>query len=90
MAWVKGQSGNPGGRPKGVAEVKAAAQELTQTALETLKSIAMNAAAPESARVSAAIALLDRGWGKPTQMIGGDAEAGPVKTVVTWAPSEGS
>ncbi len=30
--------------------------------------------APHSARVAAAQVLLDRGWGKPTQLIGGDAE----------------
>jgi hypothetical protein len=30
--------------------------------------------APQAARVSAAQVLLDRGWGKPTQIIAGDPE----------------
>jgi hypothetical protein len=34
--------------------------------------------APHAARVSAAQALLDRGWGKPTQLLGGDPE-NPIK-----------
>ena len=33
----------------------------------------------EAARVAAATALLDRGWGKPTQPIAGDDEAGPMR-----------
>ena len=33
----KGQSGNPGGRPKVVAEVKELAREHTAEAIETLK-----------------------------------------------------
>ena len=33
----------------------------------------------EAARVAAATALLDRAWGKPTQPIAGDDEAGPVR-----------
>jgi hypothetical protein len=35
-----GQSGNPGGRPKEVAEVKALARTHTITAIETLVKIA--------------------------------------------------
>jgi hypothetical protein len=30
--------------------------------------------APAAARVQAAVALLDRGWGKPKQTVGGDLE----------------
>ena len=63
--FQKGQSGNPGGRPKEVAEVKALARSHTATAIETLVSIAKSKKATDAARVSACIALLDRGWGKP-------------------------
>ena len=71
-----GVSGNPSGRPKRpetiearriVADVKAAAQELTQEAIGTLKAVMKDPKAPPSARVSAATAILDRGHGKPHQ-----------------------
>jgi len=62
--FEKGQSGNPGGRPKEVAEVKALARAHTTTAIETLVKIAKNKKATDAARVSACVALLDRGWGK--------------------------
>ncbi len=67
--WQPGQSGNPSGLPKGVAEVRAAAREHTALAILTLAEIAGNAEAPPSARVSAAEALLDRGWGKSVQPV---------------------
>jgi hypothetical protein len=38
--------------------------------------------APESARVAAANSLLDRGWGKATQLIAGDEDSAPI--VITW------
>ena len=60
----KGVSGNPGGRPKVVAEVRDLARAHTGTALATLVDICRNGES-ESARVAAACALLDRGWGKP-------------------------
>lgn len=67
MKWQKGQSGNPGGRPKALQEVEEAARQHTPAAMEALVSIAKNEEAPPAARVSAASVLLDRAWGKPRQ-----------------------
>ena len=63
MPWRPGQSGNPGGRPRAVGEVGDLARTQTGTAIETLASICQNGRS-ESARVAAAVALLDRGWGR--------------------------
>jgi hypothetical protein len=73
-AFKPGQSGNPGGRPRAVAEIRDLARQHTETALNALVKIA-TAGKSESARVSAATALLDRGYGKPTQPIAGDSDA---------------
>ena len=64
----KGRSGNPGGRPKVVAEVRDLAQAHTADAIEALAKICRTGKS-ESARVSAAVALLDRGYGKPLQTV---------------------
>src|SRR5262245_8168200 len=72
--FQKGQSGNPGGRPKEIAEVKELARQHMPAAIEALVSIMNNSKASDAARVSAATALLDRGYGKPQQHI--DAEIG--------------
>src|SRR5262245_42754674 len=65
--------GGRGGRPRGVlSQAKRELMELAKgagpTALAALAEIAENEAAPPAARVSAAVAILDRGYGKPTQM----------------------
>ena len=65
--WAKGQSGNPGGRPRIIEAVRDIARESTTLAIETLRTIAADTEAPHAARVSAATALLDRGWGRPMQ-----------------------
>jgi len=44
---------------------------------ETLRQICADSAAPHAARVSAASALLDRGWGKPLQGVAMMAAARP-------------
>jgi hypothetical protein len=62
-----GQSGNPGGRPKDELGLRELARTKTRKAIETLESIMTNKKAAAAARVTAACALLDRGWGKPTQ-----------------------
>jgi hypothetical protein len=64
-----GQSGNPGGRPKAIVEVAAAAREHTVEAIETLRDIMRNVKATASARVSAAAILIERGWGKAPMTI---------------------
>ena len=84
MAFQPGQSGNPGGRPRENAEVKALARQYTERAILTLASIMQNEDAKGSERVAAASALLDRGYGKPAQTIGGDPEGAPVAMSVTW------
>jgi hypothetical protein len=68
--FTPGRSGNPAGRPKVVGEVRDLARAHTETALNTLVSIASNPRYPPAARVSAASALLDRGYGRPAQELG--------------------
>lgn len=65
----KGYSANPGGMMKGVAEAKKLARQYTNEAVMCLVDIMQDKSKPAPARVSAATALLDRGYGKPTQQI---------------------
>ena len=81
--WKPGESGNPGGRPAILKDVQEMAREYTPLALKTLAEIVGDGKAPHAARVSAAQALMDRGWGKPVQpneLTGKDG--GPIQTQV--------
>jgi HEAT repeat protein len=62
-----GVSGNPGGVPKGMAEVRALARTFTQEAIVRLADW-MRSENPK-ASVAAASILLDRGWGKPVAAV---------------------
>jgi hypothetical protein len=81
--WEKGQSGNPGGRPKEVAEIKALARQHTKAAINTLVAIMKAEDATHAARVAAATALLDRGYGKPASVLEG-ADGGAARLVVEY------
>jgi hypothetical protein len=63
--FEKGVSGNPGGRPRELADVKALAREHTAEAIETLVEL-MRTGRTDSARAAAASELLSRAWGKPS------------------------
>lgn len=71
MAWKKGESGNPGGRPAVIADVQRLARDNCEAAIRALVKIC-KAGTSEAARVSAATALLDRGYGKPPQFTTSD------------------
>ena len=78
MAFEKGQSGNPGGRPKENAEVKRLAREHGVTAIKKLA--ALMDSDDERIVVAACQTLLDRGFGKPAQaIVGGDEDDPAIK-----------
>ena len=79
-SWKPGQSGNPGGRPRGCGRVRELAQQHTDLAIETLVDICKDKTNNAAARATAAIGLLDRGWGKPAQaIVGGDEDDPPIQ-----------
>jgi hypothetical protein len=87
MALGRKTGGRTAGTPnKATADIKAAAKLHGPAALQALADIAMGEEHPPAARVSAAIALLDRGFGKPSQSVElTGAEGGPVESVTMTA-----
>lgn len=58
--------------------IKSLARAHTESAIKVLAGIMNQPTAADSARVAAATALMDRGWGKPTQPVSGDDDAPPI------------
>ena len=79
-----GKSGNPGGRPKASHSIQELARKHAPEAIQTLADIAKNGT--PGARVSAAVALLDRAYGKPPQFNTNDA--GSFKRAVEMTDDE--
>jgi hypothetical protein len=55
---------------KSLTEIRSLARSHTRTAINVLVGIMRSKDATAAARVSAANAILDRGWGKATQPVG--------------------
>jgi len=66
-SWKIGQSGNPGGRPKGFAGMRDLARQKTEKAIETLEIIMNGKNTPPNARINAIKELLNRAWGHVPQ-----------------------
>lgn len=62
--WVKGQSGNPKGRPKTDYTIRSLARMHTPEAIQKLFEIATSREAPTSAQLRAFEVILNLGWGK--------------------------
>ena len=77
--FPKGQSGNPGGRPRNEQKVAELARSYTTEVIETLVEL-MRSGNDERVRGTAAQALLNRGWGKPRVKVVSD-EAGYVQAL---------
>lgn len=65
--WAPGQSANPGGRPKIEGKIRELAQQHGEKALLTL--VALLDHKEYRARLGAAEALLNRGFGRPAQSV---------------------
>jgi hypothetical protein len=64
--FKKGESGNAGGRPKVIAELRELARAHAPDAIKELARLAIKAKS-DAARVAAIRELLDRGYGKAGQ-----------------------
>jgi DNA-binding MarR family transcriptional regulator len=67
--FVKGQSGNPNGRRRAITQLTLEARKHAFLALRTIAFICKKGEPQHAVRLHAAIALLDRGYGRPPQSI---------------------
>ena len=74
MVFKKGEAANPGGISKMPEKLRELCRARTREAVVTLSEIMNDKKQPAAARVTAASALMDRGWGRPSQQIEVDVE----------------
>lgn len=74
---------------KAPTEIRSLARSHTERAIAVLAGIMDQPDCAPAARVAAAQALLDRGWGKPAQAHTGEDGEGPMQLIVSWAKPGG-
>jgi hypothetical protein len=68
-AWLPGVSGNPGGRPKGIASLVREQTGDGADLIDFLVKVLHNKRQPMRLRLEACTQLLDRGFGKALQQV---------------------
>jgi hypothetical protein len=84
--FKKGETGNPGGRPKLPADIREAFKARAPEALEVLTRCLQSD--DERIAIMAAQAIFDRGYGKPTQSINANINESAVRYVEIPRKSE--
>jgi hypothetical protein len=78
IAFILDTIGNPGGRPKADGDLRELARRKCPKMLDVLVAIAEDEQKPSAARVTAASAVLDRGYGKPPSTLA-DGDGNPIE-----------
>lgn len=71
--FVKGQSGNPSGRPKDLQGIKALCQSHAPLAIAAAVKILQSKKSKDADKLKAGDMILDRAYGKPLQEVKGVA-----------------
>lgn len=83
MPFQKGQSGNPGGRRKPDGKVLQLARDGSLKAVNRL--VALVDSQDERVAMSAAVAVIERAYGKPHQRLVGDEDEAPIRILTKIA-----
>lgn len=83
--WQKGVSGNPAGRPRMPDDLKKSCRRLAVLGMKELEAMITGRSKDGTPRITAdadrlrAIKLMmEYGWGKPVQPVGGESEEGGI------------
>ncbi len=68
-------------KPRAIVDIKSLCREHTQKCVDVLIAILEQPKTPPAVRVAAAHVLLDRGWGKPAQVVTGDESGVPISVI---------
>ena len=68
-------------KPRAIVDIKSLCRTHTRKCIDVLAGLMQETTVPPAVRVAAAQALLDRGWGKPSQVVTGDDSGLPITVI---------